>query len=63
MENTHIFHQAEISPLKNGKLKSRMPLSTRMHCLSHDIDDISPKTEPIMLGEDDGKILTNSSII
>ena len=37
------LHQAEISPLKNGKLKSRMPLTTRMHCLSHDVDNISPE--------------------
>ena len=34
MENTHIFHQAAISPHKNGRLKSRMPLLTRMHRLS-----------------------------
>ena len=43
MENTHIFHHAAKFPLKNGQLKSRMPLSTRMHCLSHDIADISPE--------------------
>ena len=42
MENTHIFHQVAISPLTNGRLKSRMPLSTRIHRLSHDINDISP---------------------
>ena len=44
MENTHIFHQAAISPLKNGRIKSRMPLSTRMHHLSNNIDDMHPDT-------------------
>ena len=42
MENTHIFHQAAISPLTNGRLKSKMPLSTNLHGLTHDVDDISP---------------------
>ena len=40
MENSQIFHQAVISPFANGKIKSRMSLSTRTHRLSHDIDDI-----------------------
>ena len=44
MENTQIFPQAAISPLTNGKLKSRMLLSTCIHRLSHGIDDISPDT-------------------
>ena len=39
--NTNIFRQAAIFPLANGRLKSRMPLSTLMHYLSHDIDEIS----------------------
>ena len=43
MENTHISHQAAISPLKNDRLKSTMPLSICMHRLSHDIDNISPE--------------------
>ena len=45
MENTHIFHQAAISPLTNGSINSsRIPLSTQMHRLSYDIDNISPDT-------------------
>ena len=43
MENTHIFHQAAISPLTNARLNCRMPLSARMHCLSHDNDDKFPE--------------------
>ena len=43
MENTHIFHQTAISPFTNARLKSRMPLSTCVHRLNHDIDGISPE--------------------
>ena len=38
-----IYHQAAIFPLTNGRIKSRMPLLTRIHCLSNENDDISPK--------------------
>ena len=34
LADTHIFHQAITSPLINNRLKSRMPLSTRMHHLA-----------------------------
>ena len=44
MENTQIFPQAAISPLTNGKLKSRMLLSTCIRRLSHSTDHISPDT-------------------
>ena len=63
MENTHNFHQVAISSFTNDRLKSIMLLSTRMHRLSHGIDNISPNTGSSMLGEDDGKILRTSSII
>lgn len=43
VENTYTFHQVAISPLANARLKSRMPPSTCIHHLSHDIDDISPE--------------------
>ena len=43
MENTHIFHQAAISRLTNGSINSsKIPLSSWMHHLSYDIDNISP---------------------
>ena len=43
MENTHIFHEVSIFPLTNTRLKRKIPLSTRMHRLNHDIDKISPE--------------------
>ena len=46
MESTQIFHLAAISPLTNLMPKSRIPLSTCLHRLSHDNDDISPEDWP-----------------
>ena len=40
MESIHISHQTTISTVTNVRPKSRMPLSPRMHHLSHNIDDI-----------------------
>ena len=38
MKDSHLFHQAALSPIVDPRLKSRMPLSTRMHILSNQID-------------------------
>ena len=54
----HMLNNVLNNPLLNNKLKSRIPLSNRMHSLVADTNDASsPKFGLKELGEEDGKVV------